>query len=505
VRRLYSVGRVNRPRVVAVAKFGFLIVAANLSACIPFLRRGPPHGTIAGKVVTASDSLPISGAIIVIGGEGPASGRAVVSGLSGHFEIINVPPGEYFLIVTTPTLELVGLGTEHAGVRVTQDKVAYVTVRELSGQEMAQRLCANQAKPTGAAVYGQIAILGAKIVPRTTVKIMAGRDANAGAPFEITADSTGRFLACGLLNTSRVMISAVADSFYASPRVVALMDSVFAVYTATLERVQPSPISAGSDSGAMFARTLLSIDSTRKAPIVTGTVRSPDGKPVSGARISIDTASHVVATSDAAGRFVVKGLTAGVHTIVVRRVGSAPQYIGVDVLDEDEWELSIVLSQRPVLEPVRVTAAASMLRVLGFDRRRQINPGAMFLTADDLYVMNAKLITDVFVMMPYLRMNKPSIANPEAVRPDEPNRCHKWMVDGRLAFVPQDHEWSSTWIYYHIPVDSIAAIEIYHPHQWPKGLPYTADGTLRGTDCSVGVIWTKGFIARKEAERLRKK
>jgi hypothetical protein len=367
-------------------------------------------------------------------------------------------------------------------------------------------LCAaDSAKAWGrAVVMGPIKRGGKLPAAGVAVRVISRAGADTQHTVEVRTDSLGQFVACGLDRGSRVMVMATADSFYAPMRVLPLMDSAYALYTAILERAAPSP-EASEDTTPRFTRTLVSMDSTRTSAIVSGVVRTGQGRPVSGARISIDTSSRITTMTDTAGQFTVTGLTAGVHTIVVRCVGFAPQYIGLDLQSTDEWKLSLVLTQTPVLEPVRVTAEQSELRRIGFYRRRETANTGLFITAEDLYWMNAHTITDVIPMVPYLKVKRWSADDPDIIVPNAPKdmrkvNCLAWYVDG-LQRLPQGEPSFTEWLNKIIPADSISAMEIYPLHaRKPYDLPFAA----RITECSIIVIWTKAYIARKEADRLRK-
>jgi hypothetical protein len=471
----------------------------------------------------------------VIGGEGPAAGRAVVSGESGFFQFDTVPAGEHFLIVTTPLLEAAGLAVEKAGIVVRRDETTRAVVTELAGREIASRLCAARKDSAGsvarkdssggaarkdsvasvapdstksAAVIGKVSATGGRKVSTATVRILGEQKTGSEQRWsEVRLDEKGTFLVCGLERGSRVMVSVTADSMYAPPTVVPLLDSAFASYAAVLKTIEAPKTGDSAAAELAFSRTLVSIDSTRKAAIVSGTVRTTTGAPVAGARIAVDSGA-AVATTDASGRFTLANVSAGLHTIIIRRVGFAPQFIGVDVLAEDEWKLSVVLSQTPTLEPVKITAAASQLRQLGFNRRQQAYPLATFLTADDLYWMNAKKLTDVTVMFPFLRTRvKTTLANPEPVMPEGPipPNCLYWIIDKRLGQSFAE-KWTSADVNNLYAADSIAGVEVYRagtklPHdianlfyEWRiKELP----------DCHTLVLWTKDFVALRERDAIK--
>jgi hypothetical protein len=496
-------GRMSSLRTVICLWIGGIGTVAT-AACGPVRRQQETRGSITGKIVTGRDSVPIAGAVVVIGGEGPAAGRAVVSGLSGFFQFDTVPAGEHFLIVTTPTLELAGLAVEKAGIVVRPGLMTHTVVRELSGPEIVQRLCSDDSRTSRAAVMGTIKPGARQRAQGVAVRILGRSTNDSVRTVDVTSDSAGHFIACGVARGSRVMVTASVDIFYAPMRVLPLMDSAFALYTATLEQTKPIAL-ATEDTGAHFSRNLVSIDSTRDEAIVSGRVRTRDGKPVVGARVSLDSGTAVLAVSDASGRFTLRGVAPGVHTVVVKSVGYAPQYIGVDVGAKDEWNLSLVVSQTPVLEPVRVTAEQSELKRLGFYRRRETMNTGLFITADDLYWMNAKRITDIIPMVPALKVKRWSADDPDIIVPDAPKDmrrviCLAWYVDALPAF-PKGAPSYTEWLNDVLPADSIAAVEVYPLHaRKPFDLPFAA----RITECNLIVIWTKAHIARKEADRLKR-
>jgi hypothetical protein len=206
-----------------------------------------------------------------------------------------------------------------------------------------------------------------------------------------------------------------------------------------------------------------------------------------------------------------RNVTPGVHMLTVRRMGFAPQFVGVDVLAEDEWKLTLVLSQTPTLEPVKITAEASGLKSLGFNRRRQAFGQATFLTSDDLWQMNAKRMTDVFTMFNWLWIyERSTIVQPEVIVPAGPipPNCIQWIIDKRAGPTVFE-QWTSDWINDIYLADSIGAIEVY-----PRGTPlpydiasmyYNDRHAAEGRpDCAFHVLWTKTYIDQWERDALRR-
>lgn len=137
---------------------------------------------------------------------------------------------------------------------------------------------------------------------------------------------------------------------------------------------------------------------------VTGTVRDSIGLPVEGAQISVR-GSAVRGESDDRGQFVLAKAAAGSMTIRVRRIGFAPDSVTVDVLAGRSIPATVVLRRLAIeLRPVVVTGRRDVGgRMSGFYQRQSRGIG-YFITRDEIERRNPGNMTDMFRMIPGVRV-----------------------------------------------------------------------------------------------------
>jgi iron complex outermembrane receptor protein len=111
-------------------------------------------------------------------------------------------------------------------------------------------------------------------------------------------------------------------------------------------------------SGAVLAMVALagSAPAQERAGVLSGTVRDTEGRPLAGVQV-MATALGRATVSDAAGRFVLRGIPAGTHAVRAGLIGYTPASLAVAVPGA---EAAFVLRATPLsLEGIQVTGTAS--------------------------------------------------------------------------------------------------------------------------------------------------
>lgn len=144
---------------------------------------------------------------------------------------------------------------------------------------------------------------------------------------------------------------------------------------------------------------------------VSGTVRDSLGLPVEGAQITVSR-SPLVGESDERGRFVLAKAAAGRMTVRVRRIGFRPDSVSLDVLAGRTIETNVTLGRLAVeLSPVVVLGRRNITgRMAGF-YQRQLRGGGHFITLDDINKRNPMNMTDMFRMIPGVRVETAGMRN----------------------------------------------------------------------------------------------
>lgn len=129
--------------------------------------------------------------------------------------------------------------------------------------------------------------------------------------------------------------------------------------------------------------------------VLTGTVRDEAGAPIPS--VAISTRGVVrTARTDSAGRFRMSGVTAGVGTFDVRRIGFEPAEFTATLKAGDTLNLEISLTTNAaVLDGVTTTAESRVRRQLSaFFTRRESGLGGHFLLRADIEAQHALRLTD---------------------------------------------------------------------------------------------------------------
>jgi hypothetical protein len=128
--------------------------------------------------------------------------------------------------------------------------------------------------------------------------------------------------------------------------------------------------------------------------VLRGVVRSAQGLPVANVYVRVEGAEGY-ATSSADGRFVLRALPTGQHTVDVRAMGFAPRRVPVRLARRDTARVELTLEAVPVLAGVRVDAKAPRVAEREFDQRRAAAAGA-FLGPQELHRFRAGSLNAVF-------------------------------------------------------------------------------------------------------------
>ncbi|MEP7380817.1 MAG: TonB-dependent receptor plug domain-containing protein [Gemmatimonadota bacterium] len=144
---------------------------------------------------------------------------------------------------------------------------------------------------------------------------------------------------------------------------------------------------------------------------VKGTVRDTSGLAVEGARIFVS-GSTLSGESGANGEFVLAKANAGLLKIHVRRLGFAPDSVTVTVLAGTSVETEVKLRRLALqLNPVVVVGRKEITgRMAGFYQRMSRGNGH-FITRDQVERRNPGNMTDLFRMVPGVRVESRGFAN----------------------------------------------------------------------------------------------
>jgi hypothetical protein len=205
---------------------------------------------------------------------------------------------------------------------------------------------------------------------------------------------------------------------------------------------------------------------------LSGTVVTPDGRPLSGARVGIPEGPQT-RTNDR-GHWTLADTPLGTRILEVRAISYYPERRAVDVA-ADTPPVRVVLSTlEAVLDTVRVTAARLADHGSGFEDRRRNSALGRFLTREDIAKRAVSQTSELFRTIPGFNIET------EILMRSAFGECPPALyLDGKYFPTPTALE-IDTWV----RPREIAGMEIYYdqvPPQFQQGM----------NGCGSIVIWTK--------------
>lgn len=469
---------------------GIQVVGGNLVVA----RRGTDTlwsqrpGALAGSVLDSSSGSPVRGARIAFVG----AAREATSDARGQFTVEQILPGVYAVDVRTASLDSLNLNIGHR-LSLTVTSVAEpVRIRVPNARQVAAAICGSSRgaddERTGI-VVGHVRLddsSGAPAPPNARVTGEWPADSGHVRRLEAAVADDGAFRLCRLPIGSAIGLRAAAAGVAsAEPTLVRLLP------TSRLSTVDLTVVSSEklAKRGATFIGVVV-FDSTR-APIVGAEVALPElGKS---------------AVTDAKGHFVLTGISAGDHQILIRRLGYGPAETRLLFQGDSTIERQIVLGRAVTLEPVVISEHAIDRAMASFEENRRLGLGH-FLTRADLAKMEGVSVGAILETLPgaeiihgrsgaWIRSSR-VFGRIQAV-PDEADQlagapavtCYAQVyLDNALVFsgLPTFKRWPPLFNLNSLSLSAVEAMEFYaSPAETP--LQYARMESY----CGVLVIWTR--------------
>ncbi len=444
--------------------------------------------SITGFVRDSLTNAPLGGASIqLVPSATPwAAGRMVKSDSIGRFRIDTVAPGQYLIGFQHPRLDSLGLDAVNRTIDV--DKVIRYQRVDLalpSGRTFVTTLCGARADSTGV-VIGRVfsaddavSLSGGSVVVRfAQMRIDNGGVRRVQAQVLAPFGSDGRYVACGIPTDAPVLAQARTGVGESLGR-LGISGEVELTFTPKVPLIHHdlliAPRAADSVGAPRPAVTLARTGSAR----LTGRVISADGKPVSGARVSIQD-TDIFTTSDSSGAFRAAGLPIGSRAVDVIAIGYAPARASADLRANRDASMTVNIGARiTTLGSVKVVATPDRS---GFIKRRATGNG-YFLDATMIDQRGAQNVAMALTMAPGLRGNGFDTANPTRPRISGRSNCTpSAYLDGmqiRDGLGGVDDL---------LTIRRVGGIEVYsNPAEAPA--QFRGDG-----NCAVIVVWTKAYV-----------
>jgi hypothetical protein len=353
-------------------------VAATAAAQVS----GSSEGSIRGLAYDSLLHAPLAGAEVWVRG----TTRRTITDTSGAFHFEAVPEGRYVLVLSHPGLDSAGLFNLAGAVEVAAGRVATARLATPSLGTIWQHRCPSPlvAEADSGILLGLVTdaasgdrLAGAAVVGTWIVLAIRGTDVTTEElSFATLTDSVGAYVACGLSTEATVHTRAYGAG-----------DSTGSI------QVRPG--------ARAVARRDFTLGRTARGAAIGGTVTGPDGQPVAGARVSVDSAAAVTRRD---GTFLLTKLAAGTRWLRVRAVSRAPLERVVDLRDADT--LQVHLSLGPIaftLDTVRIVGTRLGRTLEGIAERRRAGFG---IVRDEEDLRGRADIVSAFQGLPSLRVER---------------------------------------------------------------------------------------------------
>jgi hypothetical protein len=236
-----------------------------------------------------------------------------------------------------------------------------------------------------------------------------------------------------------------------------------------------------------------SVAAAQNSSVLYGVIKSDTSStPVVGAELLVPSL-NLTARTDSLGRYRLTGLSAGTHSLVIRKVGYEPVSSRMTLVSDDTLEFNVKM--RPTattLAESRVTASASPTRLAAFEERRKQGFGT-FITSE-VFEKNPDLALSSVLpgRLPGIRYDN---ERGKMVAISTRSRCRVQVIlDGVAVYSGNDDarggRGEEPFDLNTLQTRYILAIEYYSPATTPLQYRGTAAGK-HGSACGTLIVWTR--------------
>lgn len=421
--------------------------------------------TIRGSAFDSTAMLPLrDAAVSVAGGIG-----GIVTDELGIFLLVDVPPGEYSLVVEHPRLDSLGLTPLLRILRVEEGQErAEVSFAVPSVRTLWPVFCGEPAEAGGShhgVLLGEVLDRVTGVAqPLAAVRATWADEADRTLVVQAKANGTGSFALCGLPSQIPITVQA-----------------------AFLGQVQADTVAHLGGRPLAIANVLMGL--SEPGEIFGKVVDSNTGEPIQSAVVTLVGTDHAT-VSNGMGNFSFEDVDPGQYTLQVDHLAYGVQALEIHLASQT-LDIDARLSKRAIeLEGITVTAHNPMLERVGYyvRQRRFAVSRAHFLTGEDLMARDSTSMIKAVQGLPWTRVRMDAKWGPALQPWSARSNCPMslfvngmWIPEGGLSLKSFDP-------------DEIEAMEIYPRGggdltlQIPGGRGVWGD--LEPT-CGKLVIWTK--------------
>ncbi len=395
---------------------------------------------------------------------------------AGEFRIPQVRTGQYIVGFFHPNLDALGLEPPLRVVTISAPVVSLDLAIPGASRVLAAVCGARPAADSTGAMAGIVRnadngtpVPSAKIIVSWTDLIVDQKGLHSErrrVPAQVRDD--GSYTICGLPGDDQIVGSAEAVGRQTGLIQVQIPAGGIARRDFSL-----------GDSTAVVAATATGPDNKavlRGSARLSGTVRGPGKRPISGAKVLV-WGTGLTATTDGEGKFTMDELPAGTVSVEARALGFLPTHTAVDLRSNKTAAVALsVDEQGTTLAPVSVFGkrSAGMKDLNGFLQRRQSGFGH-YITAEDIQRRATISITDALRTTPGLRVNPGRLGYQVSVR----GGCSPEVyLDGVHVYEGAEN------LDQFVRPEQVAGIEVY---TGVAGAPMQ----FQSNGCGAIVVWTR--------------
>lgn len=353
------------PRTALLLALGAALPGASGLAQVPG-EAPPPPGRLAGIVFDSllrNRVLP-DAEVVVLGTD-----RLTVTDQLGRWRLDSIPAGRHRVSFFHPLLDSIGTSATTVSVEVRPGQETWVPLAMPSAGTVYRALCPMPRERETGLLAGYVrqagtgaGTPGATVSADWTLTVVTDRGTTAEQLQRVTAvtDTSGGFRLCGVPHDIPVAVRARASGWEGGVVQVEMDGREFLPFSLAVGR-------AGDRTAA-----------------VTGVVVDTTDTPLADADLRlIGVAGRTRSTGD--GRFLITGVVPGTHTLEVRRIGSSPARMRLDLVPGERTELVLRLTPEAVALPsLEVQGdATGLFARSGFEQRRA-RGGGYYLDRDDI-------------------------------------------------------------------------------------------------------------------------
>jgi carboxypeptidase family protein len=439
--------------------------------------RAASQATLSTAVGVAVDSMRggyLRDARVVVSGDN----RSGLTDSLGRFRIDSVTPGTHSLRLTHALLDTLSISVVSPATEFKAGESTSFVLAVPSGSTIAHHKCSESDLKQGtSALAGSVVDAdsgdpssGAEVVVAWTDIQVNGKTLNKTAQRrtgKVRAD--GSYLVCGI--PGDLITGVVARRGDDSTA------SISTAFDTGLARQSFSMPSLRADS------SVASIRPAGQLAVLKGVVVGPDGKSISGARISIDD-DAVATTSDQQGSFILTGARSGTRGLTARKIGFEPVEMPVELSSASPPLTVRFRNTVKVLEAIRISAIRDIgLKRVGFLDRQKLASGR-FYTPKEIESRDPLKLDYLLETAPMLRSRVSSDGHHYVT--GRLNGCIRYFIDGHLQIDASPTDFDVLPDSY-LSAAELGAVEVYDALSTPPEFM----AAHRGLPCTTVVIWTK--------------